>query len=303
MIINELMYRTFLFALLLYGFISCKEQSKDVDIVYWGNEFPTDSAIVFSPEYVSKRENREGNGVFSHDGLRFFFTQTDFFNNVSIQQMDLSGNIWSSPVKASFSDTDDNWEAAPSPGGEYVVFLSNRTNQTKRLGKPWVSHLDSNGVWQVPRQILLPIPESEGIGHPSITGDHIMYYSAFLPEGSGNIDLYFTDLGADSLAVFNLGAPVNSEFDELQPSVSADGSFMLFTSNRPGGYGNYDIYISVNEGTGWGEPQNLGPKINTAHDEFSASLTPDGRFILFDRAIELEQDIYWISADVVDDLY
>ena len=296
------MNRTFLFASILLAIVCCKEQSNDVEIVYWGSEFPNDSAIIFSPEHISIKESREGNGVFSNDGSRFFFTQTDFFNNVSIQQMDLSGTIWSSPVKASFSDTGDNWEAAPSPNGEYVVFLSNRSNQVRPLGKPWMSLLDSNGLWQAPRPILLPIPESEGIGHPYIDMDHIMYYSAFLPGGRGNIDIYFSDLSADSLATINLGAPVNSESDELQPSLAADKSFLLFTSNRPGGYGKYDIYISFLNDSIWSEPKNLGPKINTEHDEFSAWATPDGRFVLFDRVIGREQDIYWISADILDEV-
>jgi Tol biopolymer transport system component len=129
-----------------------------------------------------------------------------------------------------------------------------------------------------------------------------MYFTAFLPQGRGNIDIYFTDLSADYPEVFNVGAPINSEFDELQPSLAGDKSFLLFTSNRPGGYGKYDVYVSFLNDSIWSEPKNLGPKINTAHDEFSAWVTPDGRFVLFDRVIGREQDIYWISADILDEV-
>lgn len=51
------------------------------------------------------------------------------------------------------------------------------------------------------------------------------------------------------------------------PSFSADGQYLFFASNMPGGYGGMDLYASKWDGKGWGNPVNLGPEVNTSGDE------------------------------------
>ena len=70
--------------------------------------------------------------------------------------------------------------------------------------------------------------------------------------------------------------PFNSnDFDCMHPSVSADGQRLYFASNRPGGKGGLDIYVSLLQNTKWSEPVNLGPIINTAKDEVFPFIHPD----------------------------
>jgi outer membrane protein OmpA-like peptidoglycan-associated protein len=59
----------------------------------------------------------------------------------------------------------------------------------------------------------------------------------------------------------------DGEADYAHPAVSADGRRLFFSSNRSGGQGGMDLYVSMNQNGSWGEPVNLGPKINTAKDE------------------------------------
>jgi outer membrane protein OmpA-like peptidoglycan-associated protein/uncharacterized protein YjbI with pentapeptide repeats len=59
----------------------------------------------------------------------------------------------------------------------------------------------------------------------------------------------------------------DGEADYAHPAVSADGRRLFFSSNRSGGQGGMDLYVSMNQNGTWGEPVNLGPKINTAKDE------------------------------------
>lgn len=66
------------------------------------------------------------------------------------------------------------------------------------------------------------------------------------------------------------------------PSLSADGTKLLFTCNYIGGYGIIDIYMSeLTESGKWGEPKNLGPKINTKGIEASPFLHPDNKTLYF----------------------
>jgi outer membrane protein OmpA-like peptidoglycan-associated protein len=79
----------------------------------------------------------------------------------------------------------------------------------------------------------------------------------------------------------SVGEPVNSKNYETTVSISPDGKRMFFTSDREGGYGDTDIYMSemveVTDGVAkWGTPKNLGPKINTPFADDSPFFHPDG---------------------------
>lgn len=66
----------------------------------------------------------------------------------------------------------------------------------------------------------------------------------------------------------------NSEdFSSCHPTLSADGNLLYFSSNRPGGYGGMDIYVSKKEGENWGQPINLGANVNTQGDEIFPFVT------------------------------
>jgi hypothetical protein len=78
----------------------------------------------------------------------------------------------------------------------------------------------------------------------------------------------------------HLGPAVNSPYDELYPSVDADGVLYL-GSDRPGGHGGWDIYRSTWENGQYGPPLNLGAAINSAGWEFNPNITADGRTLIF----------------------
>jgi len=76
-------------------------------------------------------------------------------------------------------------------------------------------------------------------------------------------------------------ASINSPNDELGPELSRDGQRLLFYSDRPGGLGGHDIWISQRIDSGWSEPSNLGPAVNTQFNEYGPALTPDGSALYF----------------------
>jgi hypothetical protein len=74
---------------------------------------------------------------------------------------------------------------------------------------------------------------------------------------------------------------VNSEHDELGPRLSADGKLLLFYSNRPGGQGGYDVWVARRTDGVWHAPVNLGPDVNSEHNEYGPSITADNRTLYF----------------------
>jgi hypothetical protein len=138
------------------------------------------------------------------------------------------------------------------------------------------------------RQVLWEKPRPLG---PQFQSDQQQYEPSFSPDGN---EFYFVrnkpGLNADIYVSYRSNnqwsAPVplqavNSAYDDLGPRVTADGKFLLFYSDRPGGFGGYDIWASARTDDGWGQPFNLGPQVNSEYNEFSPDPTPDGKHLIF----------------------
>jgi len=84
----------------------------------------------------------------------------------------------------------------------------------------------------------------------------------------------------------NLGPTVNSPYHDFLPEISKDGLSLYFSSDRPGGYGSYDLWVSrrASADDPWGPPVNLGPVINTASSEAAPHLSRDGHRLFFNSS-------------------
>jgi Tol biopolymer transport system component len=81
----------------------------------------------------------------------------------------------------------------------------------------------------------------------------------------------------------NLGPVINTPYIEQHPAISKDGLSLYFTSDRPGGFGGLDLWVSQRAGVDipWGPPTNLGPNINTSGNENAPNLSIDGHRLYF----------------------
>lgn len=148
----------------------------------------------------------------------------------------------------------------------------------------YISEKLSNG-WALARGISPQVNTLQNEGAESITADgQKMYYTACNREdGKGKCDIYVSERTPAGWGPgVNLGDPVNTGSSEKQPSLSADGRTLYFVSNRPGGKGKFDIWISHLQDDGhWSEPVNAGDSINTPDDEQSPFIHPDNRTLYF----------------------
>jgi len=123
---------------------------------------------------------------------------------------------------------------------------------------------------------------NEGSESVSQDGKFLFFTGCNRPDGRGRCDIYIAQKKGDDWGKpFDLSPPVNTAGWESQPSISADGRTLYFVSNRKGGYGGYDIWKSTLTPKGWGEPENLGPNINTSFNEQSPFIHPDDSTLYF----------------------
>jgi hypothetical protein len=169
----------------------------------------------------------------------------------------------------------------------------------------WVSH-QLGGVWSAPEDV------NQVPGEPHVNGpfnDHCLFVSpdgteAFWtsdrPGGFGVNDIWTSRLVDGKWTTpENLGHDANSVANEHHAMLSPDRQSLYVTSDRPGGLGGDDIYVTTRGGDGrWGPLVNLGSPVNGPGNDRCPVLTPDGKVLLFDsdRASGYgNKDIWWID--------
>ena len=162
---------------------------------------------------------------------------------------------------------------------------------TKRDGLKNFEHEDiflsylEDDQWTVPQPISQTINTTynEGTCTISADGNILIFTSCDTPDSFGSCDLYITQKVNDKWQrASNMGKNVNSRFWDSQPSLSADGRVLFFSSNRREGYGGNDIWYSErNEDRSWSEAKNLGPHVNTPKDEVSPFIFFNNEVLFF----------------------
>ncbi len=114
-------------------------------------------------------------------------------------------------------------------------------------------------------------------------GDWLFFAADIAGAGIGGFDIYKSVYTPTGWSIEeNLGDSINTDFWESSPAISPDKRVLYFSSNRPGGYGGADLYVSYLKPNGrWTEAVNMGPSINTAGDELAPFIHADNQTLYF----------------------
>ncbi len=167
----------------------------------------------------------------------------------------------------------------------------------------YISEKDENGEWQMAEDIGKDINTPHQEGSIAITPDGQKRFFAAKDRWNtiGSFDLYYS-YKLDGVWVLprNIDEPINTTAWESQPSISADGRTLYYSSNASGGIGGRDIYRVHRLERGWSAPELLTDKINTAGDEQCPFIHPDGKTLYFssDGHVGMgDTDIYMSQLD------
>jgi outer membrane protein OmpA-like peptidoglycan-associated protein/tetratricopeptide (TPR) repeat protein len=173
-----------------------------------------------------------------------------------------------------------------------LLFTSTRVGSTGGKDKEgaydedlWFSTRSEDGKWSAPQNFGTPVNTKNNNGIASFTGDGQFVVCGRCNEldGYGSCDIYGATLTGKTWNMpINLGNTINSKSWDAQVSIAVDGRTLVWSSNREGGFGDQDLWISrKNEKGFWTDAKNLGSIINTEGNEYSPFLHPDGKTLYF----------------------
>ena len=270
---------------------------------YYGS-FNETTAPVFTFYYLGmayQEMNAFDQAIESYQKFKYYLTNEDidWQKDVSrrIEQVYTAKRYYGNPVRIRTKNmgsvvNSEYADYAPviSPDMDYMIFTSRRAGSTGEKR-------DLTGQYYEDIYIADYAPETDefsnlkklpgGVntaGHEasismSWDGNTLFIYRD--DKGVGNIYMSNKVDGQWSQAI-KLAAPINTKYYENHAFLSPDGKQLYFVSNRPGGYGGKDIWVSERLGDNkWGDPVNLGTSINSEYDEDSPVLLSDGKTLYF----------------------
>lgn len=186
-------------------------------------------------------------------------------------------NVVITPLDA--NSNGDDFAPIPAQHGNILFFSSDRGGEQQL----YVIERTANG-WSEPQALQGDVNDGKQVGTIAVTPDgQQVIFAAFRHDvdGQGRTDLYIArKRNGKWREVKNLGPNVNSSFYDSQPTLSADGRTLYFVSDRTGGAGGTDIYMSMYDGTNWSSAKPLAP-VNTTSNEMSPVIAADGKTFTF----------------------
>lgn len=234
----------------------------------------------------------------SRDGLSLYFvsTRTGGFGNrdIYVSKRESVDAPWESPVNLGPVINTTDIENAPtlSRDGHLLFFGSNRPGGCGGFDL-WMAfrrHTDDDFGWETPVNLGCAINTPFDEDGPTYFEDEtsgitFLYFTSLnRPANVGDWDIYVSTLQADR--TFGPGALVSelsSPARDTRTSISRDGRAMYITSNRAGGLGGLDIWVTARTWTSeaWSHPVNVGAPVNTSADDGAPVLSFDGTALYF----------------------
>lgn len=260
---------------------------------YLGQKPPGLTAKPFAPGIVNTEEWGDA-GSFSPDMNEFYVTRWKHSPDAR------------EPEPVTFKKAGEQWHKIAVSAGTPRPFhspdgktLHYRTKYKERTADGW-SEMKSLGPAFEAIEIMGLTASAKGTlvldERGSSAGDGIIRYSKFI---NGKWE--------DPKP---LPKEINTGKWNAHPYIAPDESYIMWDGERESGFGSNDLYISFRQKDGsFSEAINLGDKVNTEAEEGGPHITPDGKFLLFNRMVPnanakagSQSDLYWIDAQIIEDL-
>jgi hypothetical protein len=267
---------------------------------YLGQTPPGSTPEIFAPGIVNKEDSIDLEGMFGPDMNSFYFTRegkeyagvikvgeykgNDFSYGLAV--IEYKNNRWQQSVVAKAVS-----EPSISPDGNTILFKNGYIERTE-------------SGWSEMKSLGEPF-SSISMSRSAISSNGTIYFDTYTP--ALDIPLRYSRLiNGKYETPKSLGPQFEVGRYNAHPHIAPDESYIVFDSIRDAGQGSSDLYISYRKADGsWGPAINMGDKINTGFSEKNPSVSPDGKFLFFDRRTKPRNEdvtIYWVDAQIIEDL-
>jgi len=249
---------------------------------------PLRNPVIFGDGVISTGDF-ESHPAFTPDGLTLYFLKsTPTFSFWTIVVSRFVDGRWTTPEVAPFSGRYSDADPFITADGKKFYFISRRPvpGKTSRDLDIWVMDKTENG-WSEPRNLGKPVNSNDNEWYPTEASDGTLYFGSGRAGGRGATDIYRSQFANGNFGEpENLGSAINTEFDEYEPFIAPDQSYLIFmAARRPDGNSNSsDLFLSYRKNGTWTKAINLGGEVNTPGDEYSPVISPDGKYFFFTSA-------------------
>ena len=275
---------------------------------YLGQRKPGSTPKLFAPGILLNVHRPHGGIAFSPDGKVIYWAAAlTYGTHQKIWMMHRINGRWNPPKATAFADEYTLGGPALTPDGRrFFVDVGIPTDEDNQYRDCdiWFMEKHPQG-WSDLINPGSPLNSDKFEIGPSISSNGTVYYhSPNIEGGYGASDIYrskFTNGRYETPE--NLGDSINAESMDVAPHIAPDESYLLFSSLRSDGYGDFDIYISYKKEDGtWTKAKNLGETINTPARESTSVVSPDGKFLFFISRRNGIGEFFWVDAKIIEEL-
>ena len=238
---------------------------------------------LFAPNTVSTNQFEYGASL-SPDGKKFAFVRAlARFEHSAIVISNKVGDTWQTPTLLPFSGEFHDTNPYFAKDSNTFYFTSRRPTEGAGKGgsKMWQVSFDGERFGE-PKLVPGKINGDHSVIYPTVHSNKDIYFSSVIEGAKGGMDLFVSKYHQDGYGAPMEITELNTSTNDADPELSTDGKLLFYTSMRPSGLGHYDLHVSVKQKDGkWGEPINLGNKINSRAMDSDPILSADGNTLFF----------------------
>ena len=279
-------------SMMMSNVINAQNTTPILEGPYLGQTPPGLTPEPFAPGIVTTKGWEYG-AIFSPDMKEFYFLR----NNEETDKHEL----------VVYENKNNQWhQTGVSPRQGQPIIAPD--GKTMHLGRRYKERTDAG--WSERKSLDAPFDDVL-IMRMSSSAKGTYFFDEIIADGNGG----YKDAPIQSSRLVDgkyeepkpLNKEINSGKMNSHPFIAPDESYIIWDSERDDGFGDGDIYISYKQDDGsWGKAINMGDKINTDAWDAAASVTPDGKFLFFNRNVGSEDnqniDIFWVDAQIIEDL-
>ena len=281
---------------------------------YLGQTPPGMTARLFAPGMISGGNFEHSTPVFTPDLTEVYWSTIIEENGRDKERpilcMKLINGYWTVPEVPKFAR---KFGCSESPcltmDGHRLYFHASPTLRPETADMYYAEREGSS--WSDPVKVGPTVNKWSWNGGPSVSSNGTLY---FVSSNDREMSLFSAKPSGGGFAEREPLVFFNGYQAAFSPFISPDESYFIFCSFKAGGYGSGDLYISFRQKDGsWGEPRNMGDKINSQANERFPNVSPDGKYLFFNSTRKIpgadansagngQGDVYWIDARIIGEL-